>query len=111
MVYALIYTDLSIESIALQSQWYTRPSGFLTRSFDRSESSQVKQIKRSIFLSSSLLPSLVYEISRGGEGRRGEARGGERRRGERRAPPLYIEYGESLMTRNIYFFTFGRNLI
>ena len=45
-------------SIAIQSQWYTRPSGFLTRSSDQSESSQVNQTRRSIFLSSYLLPSL-----------------------------------------------------
>ena len=47
--------------IALQNQpLYTRPrlSGFLTRSSDQSESSQVKQIGRSIFLPSSLLPAL-----------------------------------------------------
>ena len=37
-------------------QWYT--SGFLTRSSDQSERSLVNQIRRSIFLSSSLLPSL-----------------------------------------------------
>ena len=45
--------------IALQNQsWYTRPSRFLTRSSDQSESPQVNQIRRSIFLSSSLLPAL-----------------------------------------------------
>ena len=43
-------------TIALQSEWYT--SGFLTRSSDQSESFLVNQIRRSIFLSSSLLPSL-----------------------------------------------------
>ena len=43
-------------TIALQSEYYT--SGFLTRSSDESESSLVNQIRRSIFLSSSLLSSL-----------------------------------------------------
>ena len=55
--------DIHRNFTALQSQWYTRPSGFLTRSSNQSESSQVNQIRRSIFLSSSLLPSpfsLIY---------------------------------------------------
>ena len=39
-----------------------RPSGFLTRSSDQSESPQMKQIRRSIFLSSSLLPALCVEM-------------------------------------------------
>ena len=50
-------------TIALQSEWYT--SGFLTRYSDQFESSLVKQIRRSIFLSSSLLPSLcVRNVSK-----------------------------------------------
>ena len=50
------YTQTFQFTIALQSKWYT--SGFLTISSDQSESSLVSQIRRSIFLSSSLLPSL-----------------------------------------------------
>ena len=46
IVHALIYIDTSI---VLQSQWYTRPSGFLTRSSDQFKSSQVNQIRRSIY--------------------------------------------------------------
>ena len=48
-------------TIALQNQpWYTRrrPSGFLTRSSDQSKSSPNQTIRRSISLSSSLLPTL-----------------------------------------------------
>ena len=61
IVYALIYTDTSI---ALQSQWYTRPSGFLTRSSNQSESSQINQIRRSISSSLQFLFSVlfVYEM-------------------------------------------------
>ena len=55
-LYVPLYTQTLKFTIALQSEWYT--SGFLTRSFDQSESSLVNQIRRSIFLSSSLLPSL-----------------------------------------------------
>ena len=52
--------DIHRHIVSLQSQWYT--SGFLTRSSDQSGSSLVNQIRRSIFLSSSLLPSLCYEM-------------------------------------------------
>ena len=51
--------------IALQNQpWYTRcrPSGFFTRSSNQSKSPQIKQIRRSIFLSSSLLLALCVEM-------------------------------------------------
>ena len=52
-------------TITLQNQpWYTRrrPSGFLTRSSNQSKSPQIKQIRRSIFLSSSLRPALCVEM-------------------------------------------------
>ena len=42
IVHALIYIDTSV---ALQSQWYTRPSEFLTRSSDQCKCSQVNQIR------------------------------------------------------------------
>ena len=62
-LYVPWYTQTHQFTIALQSEWYT--SGFLTRSSDQSESSIVNQIRSSIFLSSSLLPSLcVRNVAR-----------------------------------------------
>ena len=48
--------------LPLQSQWYTRPSGFLTQSFDQSESSEVNQIRRSIFFPFLFSFLYVYEM-------------------------------------------------
>ena len=52
-------------TIALQNHpWYTRrrPSGFLTRPCNQSKSSHIEQIRRSIFLSSSLLSALCRNV-------------------------------------------------
>ena len=48
--------------LPLQSQWYTRPSGFLTQSFDQSETSEVNHIRRSIFFPFLFSFLYVYEM-------------------------------------------------